>query len=491
MCQSRHEHCLSRAQSLHASIVSAKEKEARGDNSRVVKTMAELHISSQVRRETASSDYTPLHSAINRAPSFTSNCSSNASNRERRLSRSSDSSISSHGTQRQTMKPVTAAATALQPVNDYRRPPQSHYDFLPGNKSDSFGLYREASRPTSSLDEPDTPVPVIPPPKEFQAPVPAKSCDAPNPYQGRPPQSSQRQSPLYSPSSHSSTQSHPPVTVNGNASMHTHASAQNGTNGVSYNQHVSNGGPGYREPGGYSQRGPLYVNGQQVKREPQNSPRGQYAPPTAQASRAQTIPYQYQANGHRSNSPARTSAAPVRTKQDIRELLVQDMLKRRTGEPLSEYDARKPPGGFANSERLSNRQQEPPQRQQEPAQRQRGLYDSKPSSDSLTDTPLWTPPQPSAYDRGLSHYDRPSQHKQTYYGRVHTESQRPTYHQYSQQPVVSREVYFPGRFTCFFLCCLSTLPPFMFFRILSLSYPFLTRQRIGLINLPVRHQVLQ
>lgn len=321
------------------------------------RVMGELHIDNQTRRETASSDYTPLHSAINRAPSLKSK-DDKPTARERQLSRSdSQTSSVSNGSARttnsnhQTISDGRNVAKERTSVRDDVTHQGHCHAPEPAKRTSSNGIYREVTIPNTlqrhgyiadgckaneRTSDSDCQL-VIPPPVEFSEPQ-----------------------------------------ANGDWSKLAPISPQSASRSTVYNKRPVHAIP--------AARGTVH------QMEPQ---------PSDYSSKGVSLPPKQSININ---------------KQGIRHLLVQDMLKRQ-GQDSTHTNVP------AQSHAYTRQQQSLPTHI--PNQR---AYNSQSQPrysnyDSMNyEAPLWTPPQQSAYDKGLSHYDRPSYHKRSIYGQVNSVS---------------------------------------------------------------------
>lgn len=423
VAQSKYDYCMNRIQALQSSV--AMEREASNGTQQARHVMGELYIDNQVKREAASSDYTPLHTAIHRAPASAnhrlsrtdSQISNGSAGSTGHRSVTSANSASESGstdrtvhvvppklqhsisqlqqkqqreqTQQHTLQqlPTTAqqpskcnpASTQYsqhqhkmsvnklpQPQQSERYPPvhnnprQMSNGSLEDNRSSSSKpssgtLYKEVNIPTTlqrmdyirdgyraRADRQGCVTPsVIPPPKEFQEPTPLPSThrhSVPNDTRGN---------------SSRATMGKPPLSQHNGTSYNTHSNA--------YSSH--------------SQAQPL------------NTQSAQYA-------RSNSLPTH---DDYRDLPPKQTI-----NKQNIRDMLVQDMLMRKgQGQPGSTgHSVEAPRPMYQNGS---------------------GSAPKQPIYSPQFDEPLWTPPQQSAYERGLSHYDRPNYQRQNLYGQVNAQ----------------------------------------------------------------------
>lgn len=526
LVHSKHEHCINRAQALHSKIVHEKEREAAqpdGQTDTQRHVMGELHIDNQIKREAASSDYTPLHNAIHRAPAPLRDPSQRLSRADSQISNDSNSSAgrhynsapqrpfsstasessnpertvhvvppklqhsisqlqqklkrqldleAQHNAQEQSQQdPPTqhprhvnaqqySTAHNLQqnitPQNNtqhilaqnnsqqsgklsrYQQPAQlpthaqtgpqlptrtqqsyhrqssggSPYDDIEARSSSSKSsrqsnsMYREVNIPTTLqrmdyirdgygnransnradsnrtnsnlVDRKRTSSPgVIPPPKEFQE---SSSLGAGLGFQDSPTTSIGRENDSDRNRGYQVTSAQQPGTMYG-------AQAIGGA--PVYSSHAN----------GYAPQNPHTVNQPQSTHSQLVSSRS--TRPTADETYTREM----------SNLPPKQNI----NKQNIRDLLVQDMLKRK-GQPGT--DLGRP---------LTNTYGTKAKAAQSP-------YDTQ------LDEPLWTPPQRSAYEQGLSHYDRPNHLRQNLYGQVNSQSatsNRHSMHGRSQPSLVS------------------------------------------------------
>lgn len=445
VAQSKYDYCMDRMQTLQSSVSS----ESGSSAHQVKHVMAELHIDNQIKREAASSDYTPLHNAIHHGPAVTrdhrlsrtdsqiSNGSTSSAGRSTTSIRSVSSTVSdnigsdrtvhtvppqlqrsiaqlqqkqqreqvhqhnSHtqpvGTQQSkygppsTQLPLPVQPSRTQPVGSN---PQQCFRDLHGHSgniqtstnavesnrlaSDKQGgsVYKEVTIPTTlqrmdyirdgynkpRADRQECVTPsVIPPPKEFQE-SPAlsltKSNSAPNDARSSSPNTR--------------------LGVNHKHLVH----PQPKHNSSTYNNHTNGmGGASYMKP---------------------TSSATPY-------SRSTSIPTH---DIYRDLPPKQSI-----NKQNIRDILMQDMLKRQGQQgPQGEQgpqgqqgpQGHRPPNKVETLRSVSS-------------QVVKGLPPKQPSYTPQFDEPLWTPPQQTSYDRGLSHYDRPNYQRQNLYGQVHSQ----------------------------------------------------------------------
>ena len=425
MAQSKYDYCMNRIQSLQSMVA----HETSGNVQQAKHVMAELHIDNQTKRGSASSDYTPLHNAIHRAPlSVTRDSGHRLSRTDSQMSGSSTSSAGHSSTSHRSASTICDNNTVEKTIHTV--PPQlqrsiaqlqqkqqrdqtqqsqqlhkynqmtathhrtthqqsnpQHVDKPPpvpqhsvrkqppngnsrhssnssmdsetraANSTSSNNLYREVNIPTTlqrmdyirdgyktRSDRQGCPSPsVIPPPKEFQ-----QAPDSPR-------------------LKHSST------TNDTQKGSHTLKSSSNGNHVSQQNSRI----PGAQFNG---------YTGNNHSSQPTNNQPAPY-------SRSISQPTQ----DYRDLPPKQNI-----NKQSIRDLLVQDMLKRQgqQGSTGQAVDGKRSAGYQSSSAATSN---------------------NKSSYSAAIEEPLWTPPQPSAYERGLSHYDRPNYQRQNLYGQVNSQ----------------------------------------------------------------------
>lgn len=494
--------CVSRSTALHQKIINAKEKEAKEREvatnqthaSKFTRppTMGELHIDNQIKRETASSDYTPLNMAIHRAPKPpVRQGSAERDLSSHRLSRTdSQISNSSSGSGR-TISTCSNSRSQSSPrvgpeaKQVHSMPPQLQHSLsqLKQKESHLHQIQRQQSQPTHRpVSQPQPVQRQISQPSRNVQPVnnrtqshnavqsqlvahhsqqfqPIRQSQPPHIVQHPQPQLATSQAPPIS--RQSSTSSNKSVTLPANA--HNLYKEVNIPTTLQRNDYIREG---YRAPAVTERRGcpsPSVIPPPREFQEPSapspvikqssydssnvSSTQNQRAyssasqqpaqPYSRSASSTSTYAPPYPPKMHISNHnqptcsqsiTPRPTVAPTHdisynrdisqkhSKKDIRDILVQDMLKRQ-GNP-SPSNTTGPTAADIGRSVTSNTQ---PNHNNQYKITSNYLAKNPP----LVDEPLWTPPQPSPFDRGLSHYDKPTYHRQNLYGQVnHTPSSR-------------------------------------------------------------------
>lgn len=473
--------CMSRSQVLHTKIVNEKERAAKeaASSSQTNKfgrpSMGELHIDNQTRRETASSDYTPLNMAIHRAPNppprqssverdlgnhrlsrTDSQLSNSSSNSGRTLSTCSNNRSQSSPRTGSEAKSVHTVPPQLQHSISQlqQRQSQQQQSEQPHPQSQSHKPQRHMSQPSSrpvSQPQPiqrqlSQPQRNIPPtntrPQSHNLPVQSHSLQDNtqpqrlHPTQQQPPHTVQQPQVQQSYSRQSPTTCNKTVTLPSNSGLYKEVNIPSTLQKYDYIRE------GYRAPAVIDRsRGcpsPSVIPPPREFQEPSTTSSVSYtsthdhhnaqshrpytssAPSYGQSNGHTAYPPPYPPKNHQSNhnQPTGTQSNQVRpsysrelppkqhSKQNIRDILVQDMLKRQGGQPatnISGHESNRP----TNNAQLGHSNQSRPTTSYAPV-----------AKNPVLDEPLWTPPQPSAFDRGLSHYDKPNYHRQNLYGQV-------------------------------------------------------------------------
>ena len=493
--------CLSRGKALHQKIINDKEKEAKDrDKTQAASkfarppTMGELHIDNQTKRETASTDYTPLNMAIHRAPKppvRQGSAERDLSNH--RLSRTdSQISNSSSGSGRTISNSSNGRSQSSPRVGPEATkqvhivPPQLQHSLKQLQQKESQQhqqqMQRQQSQPTHRpVTQPQPIQRQISQPSRNTQPVPnrtqsnnvVQSQSNVSRHQAQQFQSTSQTQPPHKkhhPQPQLATSQAPPLSRQSSSSSGKSVTLpSNGHNlykevniptTLQRNDYIREG---YKTPAVADRRGcpsPSVIPPPREFQEPsapspvpkssqydsnstcaQNSrvynsasqqPTQSYSRSSSNSGYVPPYPPKMHISNHNQPTSSQSShtrptaasapltphdsytrdTAPKHSKQDIRDILVQDMLKRQGNPALPSSNNA---GQESNRPMAANTQ---PNHTNQYKMTSNYLAKNPP----LVDEPLWTPPQQSPFDRGLSHYDKPAYHRQNIYGQVNQAS---------------------------------------------------------------------
>ena len=421
LVQSKYDYCMNRMQALELSLT----PESVGKEQSVRQVMAELHIDNQTKRGTASSDYTPLHNAIHRAPAVPVRDSSQRFFRTDSQGSSSSATSGGHSSvsQRSNSSTPTASEISGGEKPTHTVPPRLQHSISQ--------LQQKQQHEQNQLHRLNShPVGVSPQKRNTNSNLTVQSQQTSHSLQSYPsskpypiPQHCLREGSRHSSSSSADSES---LTPNGKP----HSSLYKEVNIPTTLQRMDYIRDGYKSqmerptcpspsvipPPKEFQELSTPVSASDIHYTRSSAQYKQTAAPS-HGGQSYSTKSTNGCNGNTHMQPTESSQVPyprstshgmrddyidlppkqVINKQNIRELLVQDMLKRKGHGPATNSAS--------------------------PTAQQCGTGStslSLPSYADDFDEPLWTPPQRSAYDRGLSHYDKPNYQRQNMYGQVNS-----------------------------------------------------------------------
>lgn len=399
LVQSKQEYCNNRIQKLLSKI-----NEADADTpSSKRNVMGELHIDNQTRREAASSDYTPLHNAIRRAPLNDVSTSHRLSRTDSQMSGSSTSSSTTHTISARSINSPRTLSESSEPTAGHTIPPQLQ-------RSISHLQQKQLRKQQQQLQQSDNTQQYQP--GELQPSVYSRAAYPDNTDRAKPAAYLSSNKPVAASVPTSQTlyrEVSIPTTLQRNDYIRDGCRA--GAGGLMRDKRpCASPSPSVIPPPKEFQE-PVFTKTPATvpsitphNYPPQPLPRQSYNREVPQYSHRFTgnaaplpTPPQNQGYSMSSNSQENYRESHVTlppkqniNKQNIRELLVQDMIMRKG---------------------TTNAPVEPP--------RTKPQYQPQAYAPQFEE-PLWTPPKHSAYEQGLSHYDRPNYQRQDLYGQVHT-----------------------------------------------------------------------
>lgn len=425
LVQSKHEYCSNRVQHLLTKVVgdSDDDREAAANStasSSGKHVMTELYIDSQTKREAASSDYTPLHNAIHKAPN-----SGRENTKPRRLSRTDSQlsncsstnsstghhSVKSAGTAGSSDRVIHTVPPKLQySISQLKQKQQqasqmslnsqqsTHHTLLSKQAQQGYSQSqsythgyepvchtttsrpatqaRPYCRPTSTTSNVYNDVNSIPKSKPAQMQHSLyKEVNIPTTLQRND----------YIREGYKSPSADRNITASPTPSVIPPPKEFQEVEPVSRNNATTN------SRNLYTSRMPYSSTAKQTYYPVSSCQMYEDSLPTSTIQSHSQSSYSRQISSSASTDSYKELPAKQNiNKQNIREMLVKDMLKRQ---------------GQSNIELTSH-------------SNNKNLYTSSQPYIPQYEEPLWIPPQPSAFDKGLSHYDRPNYHRKNIYGQV-------------------------------------------------------------------------